>query len=465
MQPIDKPTSAGPKPSRNPALRYLVALALLVAIVGGIAWVTQYMPGWRPPQPTPPPPVKAKKMLAFVREVAQWGDKKDDEDKHFDSKDYEPGTTGHYDFLLQNISDQDVDVVFFATSCDCTTVKVSSLPADEWERLKKEHAEKPSVPLAYAKEPRWLSLPVKKPGEERQRFKPGEHGAIRVEWTARDLPGTKVPIGPIIAYQAAANPEQEGAQMLFVPARIVRPLQIYPSRLDFMTLTSGQFAKKDFLVWSSTRDTLDFTLTPDPPDPLFVIDRDEKPIPKSEWPARQLELKAKGSIETQIRCAYRVTVTVHESKGGRQLDQGTFFRQWAFALDGRMNPDAPTFGPDIIGRVLGDIRIGGEDGNGKILFKSFSAKAGASKEVQLVADAKVVLEKVEDHPDQPSFVTVKLTGGKKQASGERAKWLLEVIVPPNRASAGAFLDSHAVVLRIAGTKRLVRIPLDGHILP
>src|SRR5207245_320779 len=131
-----------------------------------------------------------------------------------------------------------------------------------------------------------------------------------------------------------------------------------------------------------------------------------------------------------VLCAYHVTVTVNESQDDKRIEQGSFYRRWPFALDGKkVDPNAELFGPEIVGRVLGEIDIGGFDDQGKIRFKSFPLNIGASHQVQLASDANVVLEKLDRHPDQPRWIEVNLRREEEQASKTRTTWLLEVVVP------------------------------------
>src|SRR6266851_8337 len=118
MQPHDLSTPTGSKPPSKSALtRSALTLVLLVLVVGGIAWVVQYLPSRGVKVDQPPAPV-GKKLLAFRSTVALWRkmpetakDSKND-DKKKDAKqepvgagemedpvkDVEPGTKGHYDF-------------------------------------------------------------------------------------------------------------------------------------------------------------------------------------------------------------------------------------------------------------------------------------------------------------------------------------------------------------------------------
>ncbi len=161
MQP-DTSSSTTKSPPRSSALRYALALALLVAAIGGIAWIAQFLPSWNKPKPNVPTPVAATPLLEFPRWIAQWDNQKPSENaddplaakKEVNlPKEFEFGTEGHYDFPFKNISGKEVEVVQYVSDCDCTSVRVCALPMAEWTEIAKQQELKPGDPLSYAAEP------------------------------------------------------------------------------------------------------------------------------------------------------------------------------------------------------------------------------------------------------------------------------------------------------------------------
>src|SRR5437868_5663624 len=138
MQPHESaPASASPKAAKSSTMRYVISLAVLVAIVMGIAWVIQNLPNIRPKN-NAPPVVDAKQILSFKRQIAQFGpdlpnpgDK--DSPENIVPNEVELGTSGHYDFPFKNVWSADVDILAFASSCDCNSVKAAALDAGEWQ--------------------------------------------------------------------------------------------------------------------------------------------------------------------------------------------------------------------------------------------------------------------------------------------------------------------------------------------
>src|SRR4051812_40445838 len=104
MQASDRIPSNSRASTKNAVLRYGLTLALLILIVGGIAWVIQYLPSRGSRTSAAKVDATDKRLLVFVRDVAQWGTKEDEEGKQNAPKykDLEPGTKGHYDFLFKN---------------------------------------------------------------------------------------------------------------------------------------------------------------------------------------------------------------------------------------------------------------------------------------------------------------------------------------------------------------------------
>jgi hypothetical protein len=467
------PPPVKPKPAlKSATLRYAAALVLLVLIVAGIAWVVQYLPGRG--KKVPPPPPTEDYLLGFPRPIADWRQKIDPKakQKDFDKdnidpdmiemiKFAEPGSDGHYDFLFKCDSKGEVDLVEVHASCDCASVKACLLPADELERLNNEQMSHPGVPLPYAKEPNWVAVPKdtdKGTKGEGLRIKPGEGGALRITWHTKDAPGSDLRLGVRVLIQPPHDREHRRFVDLLVPAKIVPPLLTTESRLVVGPLTSGKSAKASFYIWSATRNSLEPTIYADPPDPLFQFTI--KQLSKEDAAGLQRSLQTK-QIPARILCAYSVEVTVHENKDGKFLDQGVFYRKFPFAIEGKFDANAPLWGPEIVGKVIGNIQVGGEDDKGRIRFEPFSAREEAIKEVYLSTDPNMELATVERHPDQPSYLKIELTRGEK--GSERASWNLKVTVPPGKASPGAFEERHAVVLRIGNTGQFLRIPLEANI--
>ena len=123
------------------------------------------------------------------------------------------------------------------------------------------------------------------------------------------------------------------------------------------------------------------------------------------------------------------------------------------------HPDLP--GPEIVGRVQGDLQIGGAEDQGKIMFKTFAAGEPARKVVELLADAKV---KLEPHTHEPAWLNVSVSRNMEQPDAKKHRWRLVVTVPANTPGVRSFEETDHVTLRIVGTPdRFVRIAIEGHV--
>lgn len=471
MQSSD-PIPAVPKRFGNrAAVQYAIAMALLVAVVGGITWWKLNSRGGSTVKKTAGDKGKGKDVLLFPHtNIAVWyknqdGDAEAKEKEPIQFKDFEPGTKGHYDFLFKNVFDGDVDIVSYASTCDCANVKACVLPADDWQRALKLQASDPGATLLYAREPGWHDLPIRKekPDPDQAslpgvRVKAGEVGVIRVAWTANKAPGQELRIYPYIYVQPASDQSRLFFMPLNVGVKMRLPLQFYPPRAVTGAVTPGSIRTAKFIAWSATRDKLDFELLLVPPDPLFSIET--KPSSAKAHAALKAELTKLG-LGSHIAAAFEVTVTVRESlKGSRglqQLEQGVFFRKFQVKFNGQFDESIP--GPEVVGRVEGDIQIGGTDDKGKIRFKPFEAQAETRKTIHLAADAKFVLQ---HHSHKPDWIKVRLERETKKPADGQHLWLLEVTIPANTLDVRSFDERDAVVVRIAGTpERFVRIPLEG----
>ena len=79
-----------------------------------------------------------------------------------------------------------------------------------------------------------------------------------------------------------------------------------------------------------------------------------------------------------------------------------------------------------------------------------------TKEVQLSADPKIRLQTYDQHPPT---LEVQLFSVPKSPG----VWKLKVTIPPNSFS-GSFSETDGVILQIVGTKRFIRIPIEGNVI-
>jgi hypothetical protein len=289
-------------------MRYAVSLMLLVGIIGGIAWVAQYLPTWNVPKKDVPLPAPEKGGLAFARAIAQWyppkaGEKKSGEDApsaadQFPFKDFEQGTTGHYDFLFKNVSETDIDIVFYTSDCDCNSIEVATLPGSEADRLLKLHNENPGEPSPYTKEPEMKKLGREVLSETTIRIKAGDGGVVRINFNAKKSPGQELRVQPRIWYQPADVPAQRVGQGFVVPVMVRQPVSFNPQRVSVGVLVANGMAQGTLIAWSSTRKDLKLELGAKD-DPFFHVD--VRPLAKEEYSSLDEALKAEKNTPPCFR--------------------------------------------------------------------------------------------------------------------------------------------------------------------
>jgi hypothetical protein len=456
---------------RGGVSRYVVTIVLLVLVIAGIAWVAQYLPSVSRTKAPPEPP--RERLLAFTPEVAVWRTEKmirtkeetpptDGAKEPRGAKDvgyfmeYETETTGHYDFIFKNISSGNVEVLWYTSACDCASVQICQVADDEFERISKYQKEQPGEPLPYAKEPTWKDLPKDTSKASTVTLKQGEAGVVRIGWAARKAPGLPLNVSPGVVFQPVGDSARRQGQVLIVPIMVRQAVHFHPARLHVGVLTSGTNVSATLRAWSATRDKLDLKLATVGDDPLFALTT--TPLSKEECADLEAELSKDSKTPTRIRAGALVTVQVHEKLKDQQLEQGSFYRKLSVYLDNIVQQQI--VGPEIVGRVEGDVLIGGVQDQGKIRFEPFEASEEATKVVQLSADEKLMLE---PYARQPGWLAVKLTRDEKNVSPGRRIWRLEVTVPANTPTVRSMVEPDAVTLRIAGTERYVRIPVEGHV--
>jgi hypothetical protein len=453
-----------PRKRCGSAARNAITLVALVVIIGGIAWVAQYLPTWSTPKPVVPAPSTAKLLLEFPRYIAQWypplpakkeGDEPTPTDK-YPAKHFEQGTSGHYDFPFKNTSEKDVEIVYYTSDCDCASVEACSLPGPEIDRLIAIHNDNPGMPLPYTGNPAWKKLSREVINEAIILVKAGEGGVVRVNFDVKKSPGQQLNVRPTVWYQPVGETSQRGGQGVIVPVTAKQPVLFQPARISVGEMSPNSVVHGKLIAWSSTRSNLKLDLT-NARDPFFEVEI--QPLAKEEMAKLEESLKEE-KLTAKVMSAVEVNVKVHESKDGKHLDLGSFYRRLPVSLDGFFRDDVQ--GPEVVGRVKGDLFIGGANDESRVRFKSFDAETGGKKIVEISADANATLS---TYTHQPSWVEVKLYRDEKNVPAKRRIWILEVRVPPNTPAARSFEEPDAIVLRVTTgeVERLVRIPIEGHV--
>lgn len=464
--PVPGAAPAPPPPSvKKPRLpRIVLPLILLVLVVGGIAYVAQNLPSWRKaPQQgkVGKGPGGAAALLTFPatrdedgRIVAIW----DAADPTY-AVEIEQGSKGHYEFLCLNASEHPVEIGVVKLNCDCSKASFAVLPPGMTFSGKQPDAA--TLAKELPKDLAWQTLrwvDDKGKHEDRSAVLPAQRaGLVRVDWYTRKSDGEALNLQVTLWAQTEGSRSKERQYyMLDTLTVIVQPLQF-----DRGSIHLGEVglrgARAQFHCWSATRSKVELTLA-DQDDPLFQW----QVTPLSPEECSALEKKVNGKmLNTRIKSAYRVGVQVHESKDGRQLDQGSFIRQPPLLVDGS-RLEYP--GPRIEGIVRGDVQITGDVRNGtisegQVRFSSFKSSEGTHANLELSAPHDVTLAYVSK---SPPYLDVRLTETKKVVKGKKI-WRLEIVVPQQVPTGPLPADSAIVLSKTTqgALPRQIRIPILG----
>ncbi|MBI3412259.1 MAG: hypothetical protein HY040_28340 [Planctomycetes bacterium] len=465
----DMPHAAPLPPARSKSLRYAVAIGSLVAVVAGLAWVTQQLPGWRSPKrdPAGTPVSRALNILKFSLSnegvnLAVW------ESKHADPKErgfprpFEKGVLGHFDFPFENPSDQNAELGFLQSTCGCLGVEVALVPAAEWAPYEEAIRNDPLKANAGAA---WDWKKLEEHKTQGIVVPPGGKGFIRVAWRGRKEPGESLNIQPTIWVQPQGKMAERAFEKLLVPVFMSASVEFSPPKANAGVLGVRDTGQAKFLFWSFTRPDLNLTLDENLRNPLLKLNLKRltaeemtemreriKRLTPEEFKRKQSE----GEVFPPIAvAAYWLEATVHEQVKGKQLDQGLSHFYLPVLLDGDKLPTEP---PMVLARVKGDIDIGPAENPDKVNLRSFPASEGTRVTVPFWNNnAKLDLEAAEQE-----IANLEVKVSKQETIGNRTKWILEVRVP-ERGFSGPLPDHSAIILRTKTTPpRYIRIQLVGN---
>lgn len=457
--PVAPPTASEPRPTGAPRGKprsvvgtYVLPVALFVAIVGGIAYLTQNVTGKRSGD-TPAPIAKsadAPMVLAFDRTKAIW------EETRLDEKgdpldpyvlEWEKGDTGHYDFPFRNKTDQPAEVGFLRPSCDCTSMQALILDADQSAKVKKAQVDTPFAAKLVSDDAPWTEMKVdEKAGVV---VPPKAEGILRMTWNGRKEPGSRLRLSVFMWIQPQGNFSQRQIVNLEVPIIVSPPAVLHTETINVGAINPKGKAEASVLIWSPTRES--FTLKCDNADPL--TDVTFRPLPPAECKAVENDFR-QNKRTTRVRSAYVMKVVLHEERDGKQMDLGPFRKTLPLQIE---NAAVDIQKPTFAGIVRGDVEVGSADDRGRINLKTFRSVDGARASTPVWTETKVALEIA---MVSPTFLETKLTKPKDD-SAARPRWTLELAVPPGKW-VGSFGDDAVITLKIAtDPPRFVRIPISG----
>jgi hypothetical protein len=447
----------------------VLLVAVLVVLIGGVTFVRNWLrtPDRRPgAQPKP---------LLDVIDVP-FPISSEYPEQEFQSQ-------GYHDFYFQNQSMEGAEVGVETKSCKCAKVEVLTLTPDEQHEfqtmIQQWAGHKGKAPwglypdvaglqvlvqrvrqlLAHPQDGRWMLLASAEKEHQVVTLPPKSTGFFRLTWQNKN-PGA-VAHGSKIWQQVPGDPQTRNPDRidLRVPLMVVKPVRLYPEHVKDLELGPNQTYSFEALCWSSTRPTFKLTsVKEENGDPCFVAT--VTPLTgdalQQATETLQKNATAKESPTWHVRCAYRVSVSIHERQpgNGKQLDLGPFQKKLQLTTD---QDDFPTLELPVQGMVRGDVTVGTETERDMIILKTFPVRKG--REVTVPVESSQPDMKLTIDSKKPDYLRVQLVERKDLSSPGRKRWDLTVAVPPN-SRLGRLEDAY-VKLK-TDSERYIRIPVRGN---
>jgi hypothetical protein len=450
----ESPAPIPPAPKQKSVFAsYVLPVALFVAVIGGIAWLSQNLSGKRPVEAVQAPKGAANSNvpapLNFDRFKAVWEETKlNEKGEPLDPYvlEWEKGETGFYDFPFHNPNDHAVELGFQRPSCDCTAMKVVLLDGQQAQTMKKALADNPFAMKLASDELAWADMKV---DEKSGIVVPSKgDGILRMTWNGRKEPGSRLRLSVYMWAEPQGKPSQRSQINLEVPIVVSPPAVILNETENVGMVAPQATAEAGFFIWSPTRE--DFKLKVEHPDPLV----DVTIAPKSPEECKKIEEDfRKRNRPTRVKAAYDVKIAVHEEKGDKKMEIGPFRK----AVPLMVVDTAAEVTPTVTGIIRGEAEVGTSEDRGRINLKSFRSASGVTVKVPVWTDKKtpVSIESV-----SPSVIEAKLIKPKDE-NAARPKWTLEVHVPADKWT-GSFGEDAVLYLKLETTPpRRVRVPISG----
>ncbi len=453
----------------NGLVRIGLPLAIVVALVFGVTYMSQITPA--PPAPKPVAGItKAEPQVLIVpNDKASWdGDEPPEMPAYARyAKEMEQRTDGHYDFWVANVHDASASIALKSKSCKCADVQLGVVPAEAVA----EFLAAQSPPIQGKVERAAVEKLMVVAANQKTLTKNVEWKPLQELDSAMQVPAADAKTGLRLAIvRLVFHPKDPGHLMIVaevnhvvsgsksvvqtrfeVPVAMVPPVMMYPETANVGEINSGDKRQIDFVLWSATRDSFPIKLPDLPEDPTFVFSEPVK-LDGSAVVAELMRMKA-SRPGSKPRTGYKVSLTINESLNDKLLELGPLSRRLMF------NP-ATEFETvcETKGTVRGDVRL--IDANGvnadRIRLGEFEADRATSKTYNLQAASPGMEFRVVSWT--PAAIVPKL----EVKSAAAQLWQLKVDVPPN-AIAGPLPYGSSIVLETVGQKsRRVRVPVEGN---
>jgi hypothetical protein len=455
----------------NQLIRVGLPLAVVVALVFGVTYMSQVAPNTGPKNPSGTGTLKTvvAPSLIVPSEKASWDGNEPPEMPTYAryGKEIEAGAEGHYDFWVANVHETPTNIQLMATSCKCADVQLGIVDAGAVAAFLSEQSPSVHQPLDTATVEKLLEAAAKHPTLiQKVEWKPlvkldpysvvpaadsnsGLRIAIvRLDFHPKDLGNILI----TATVNSAGTQDSKTAQHIFeVPVAIVPAVMIYPDSANLGEIRAGEKRNIELVMWSATRDSIPIKLPDLPEDPTYVFAKPE-PLDSNGVVNELRRLKA-NRPGSKPKTGYKVALTIHENLNDKLLELGPLVRKLNFNAGTVFETTC-----DVKGTVIGDVRLIDATGNAadRIKLGEFNADRPTSKTYNLQAFQPDMKFRVVSFT--PAAMDVKLT--EKSAAGQL--WEIKVHLPEN-SIAGPLPYGSSIVLETIGQKsRRVRVPVEGN---
>lgn len=437
------------------AFKTVVTIGILVALVGGITFVSQYVA------------IRTEEKRGEFRDklaTAELVLPKHGEETLFSEM---SPVTGFCDYLFTNPADFPVEVGLEQKSCKCAGVDVRTLtPAEKETYLKL--SQRGALAQAFSAPPQllaaiatgaalreqlrrildasgeWVELMDKKGSV----MVPAEgSGLVRVRWEGKQTGPQR--LKAVLWSQPVSKQAARGFATIELPMVYVPPITISPPEAPINELTSGSRQTIGFTCFSATRSDFTLSAREEHDDPCFEVTCEPRSLEKLAKDLADFEEK-----KFPIMRGYTIWVTVHENRNGKQLDFGPFRRRIFVYCDAVPEPAAVV----VTGSVASDLRVVG-DKQSRINLGVFDADSAFTKSWLLESDRPGLQLALESHA--PAILKVNLGEPQPTLAGGR-QWKLEITVPRNSVNGWMPPASEIVLKTQDAASRRFRIPLSGN---
>lgn len=464
-------------------LKTAVALALLFAVIFGVALISSSTPPPKPVTPNGDPDVESIPPLVADFTVYKFDPKAGDRDYHHHlfGGFFEIGTGGEQGtarnwvpFVVRNHRPDAVNVSAAAPSCTkCTSARGALLPAGVVDTFAAEAMTANLLMLSGVPNPlaaiAWAQIYSKLNWTKLEFNNPKSVLAIPAAASKTTPQYAIIELDFKISHPGAPADvtgnfeltDTKGAKLQTAPMKLVVN---YASREAYElwppNITAGEFPEGvtprsfDVFVYSMTRDKFPApkTLVPDN-DGTFVLG---EPAPLSAEECAKLAARLSHEMKGGVRVpsGWRVPVTIRRSvPGGPPVEVGEFEREVHFAEPG-LSP--VTYRTIIKGTMTGAVKI---DGATKLELGDYQSQYGVKKEFTLVSDQLDLQLQLVPERCGPKYVQMKLSSPRSE-NGRRA-WTLTLEIPAASGNKPPFTG--AAVLKTFGAESTVyKFPVSGH---